>query len=357
YIFGQQRIWAVYFGVISTSISAILAIIHMKLYDRKRMKEIHKLIRNQQVVHNQDKKAILQELVLIAFPYLLVAVLGYSDSMINLMFLPRGLAQHGDVLQTDAIIGAITLGVNKLMSIPMILAPGFSAAIIPYVTTAISNRNKKLVQKHMRDCVDSVLYIGLPISFCLFAFAKPIYYVLFNPGETLELCSQILSWYSIEAFIATISPIFTALMMAAGLRKRNIQNQFISVALKIVITYPMIVWLGYPGAVLSSFLSMGIFVLLDAYAIWKYHQIEWRYTLRKMIFMLIGVVGIAVVAFGMQQIGFKGYDVGRIQAMIELGISGLFAIAVYIGITASFQLPQMIFHIDFANILEKVRRR
>ncbi len=357
YIFGQQRIWAVYFGVISTSISAILAIIHMKFYDRKRMKEIHKLTRNQQVVHNQDKKAIFQELVLIAFPYLLVAVLGYSYSIINLIFLPRGLAQHGDVLQSDAIIGAITLGVNKLMSIPMILAPGFSAAIIPYITTAIAKKNKKLVQKHIRDCVDSVLYIGIPISFCLFAFAKPIYYVLYNPGENLELCSQVLAWYSIEALIGTIAPIFTILMMSADLRKQNIQNQVIGVTLKVILTYPLIAWLGFPGAVLSTLFSMGVFVLLDVYAIWKHHQIPWRYTLRKMIFILMGVFTIALVAFGMRQLGFNGVEVGRIQAMIELGISGLLAIIAYIAVTSYFQLPQMIFHIDFANILERVKRK
>ncbi len=356
YIFGQQRIWAVYFGVLSTSISAVLAIIHIKLYDRKRMKEIRILAKQQKVAYNNDVKVILQELVLIAFPYLVVAVLGYSDSMINLMFLPKGLAAHGDVLQSDAIVGAITLGVNKLMSIPMILAPGFSAAIIPYITTAISQKNKKLIKKNMRDCVDSVLYIGIPISFCLLAFAKPIYYVLYDPKENLELCSQILSWYSLEAFISTISPIFTALMMAAGLRKENIQNQMISVAIKVILTYPMIAWLGYPGAVISSFISMGTFVLLDAYVIWKHHDIEWGYTLRKVLFMFVGILGIAVVAWGMQAIGLKGYDVGRIQAMVELAIGGVLAITTYIGITCFFQLPQTIFHIDVTTILGKLRK-
>ncbi len=356
YVFGQQRIWAVYFGVLSTSISAILAIIHIKLYDRKKMKDLHRLAKKQEIAHNNNVKVILQELVLIAFPYLLVAILGYSDSMINLMFLPKGLAAHGDVLQSDAIVGAITLGVNKLMSIPMILAPGFSAAIIPYITTAIAQKNRKLIQKNMRDCVDSVLYIGIPISFCLFAFAKPIYYVLYNPKENLQLCSEILSWYSIEAFIGTIAPIFTALMMAAGLRKENIQNQVISVAIKVMLTYPMIAWFGYPGAVISSFISMGMFVVLDAYIIWKHHDIEWGYTLRKVVFMLIGTLGIAVVAWIMQVIGWKGYDVGRIQAMVELAIGGILAIATYIGITYFFQLPQTIFHMDASQILGKLRK-
>ena len=40
YALHTDQVWALYFGVISTSISAILAIMHLKLYDKKQMREL-----------------------------------------------------------------------------------------------------------------------------------------------------------------------------------------------------------------------------------------------------------------------------------------------------------------------------
>lgn len=350
YIFNADRVWAVYYGVLAASVSAILAIVQIKFYDKKRMKDLKKLAQEQTVSSNEDKKAILTELILIAFPYLLVAIIGYSDSMINVMFLPKGLEAFGtSVADTQTIVGAVTVGINKLMAIPMILAPGFSAAIIPYITTAKTNGNFKQIRKNMQECVDSVLYIAIPISFCLFAFAKPIYYILFDPGNAaeLELTASVLKWYSIEAFLSTIAPIFTALMMAVGLRKKNIQNQAISLVVKLLSTYLLIKWMGIAGAVLSSFLSMGIFVVLDIYQLWKDYHVTWKYTLRRALIMVLGMLGIGVVAWVCDMVGLKGYDVGKMTALFQLAISGSLAILVYVGITAFFQVPQTIFHISF----------
>ncbi|MCI8272226.1 MAG: oligosaccharide flippase family protein [Erysipelotrichaceae bacterium] len=348
YIFHADRVWGVYYGVLAASVSAVLAIVQIKLYDRRRMKEITELSQQQRVISNDDKKSILMEMVYIAFPYLVVAVLGYSDSLINVMFLPTGLSAHGvSAADAQTIIGAVTVGINKLIAIPMILAPGFSAAIVPYITTAKTNGDGKLIQKNMRDCVDSVLYIAIPISFCLFAFAKPIYYVLFDSGASLDLTSGVLKWYSIEAFCSTLAPIFTALMMAVGLRRCNIRYQVVMMLIKLVSTYPLIVWFGIAGAVLSSMLSLGVFMLLNMMQLHRDYHVNWIYTLRKMLFMLAGVAGIAVVAWLCDMVGLKGYGVGRITALLQLAVSGSLAVLVYVGITAFFQVPQTIFHVRF----------
>lgn len=347
YIFNADRVWAVYYGVLAASVSAVLAIIQIKFYDRKRMKDITLLAQQQEIECNNDKKSIISEMVYIAFPYLIVAILGYSDSMINVMFLPTGLSANGvSVADAQTMIGAVTVGINKLIAIPMILAPGFSAAIIPYITTAKTKGNFKLIRKNMQECVDSVLYIAIPISFCLFAFAKPIYYVLFDSGASLDLTSNVLRWYSIEAFCSTLAPIFTALMMAVGLRKRNIQYQVVMMLIKLVTTYPLIAMFGIAGAVLSSMLSLGTFMLLNVYQLWKDYGVTWIYTIRKVAFMLVGVIGIGIVAWLCDMVGLKGYDTGRISALIQLAISGSLAILAYLGITAIFQVPQTIFHFN-----------
>lgn len=367
YIFQANRVWAVYFGAMSTTVAAILAIIHLKLYDRKQMVEIKKLAKVQAVEPNKEKGVILKELIFIAFPYFIVAILGYSDTIINTIFVNNGLQKH--YLQLDqvqqlgqarmneitTIIAAINYGVLKLMSIPMILAPGFSSAIIPHITSALVTKDDKLVQKNIRDCIDIVLYIGMPISFCLFVFAKPLYSVLFYPGsdEQLALCAQVLSWFSIEAFLSTLGPIFTSLMMAVGLRRLNIRNLIIMVSLKFMITYPFLVWLGYPGLIFSSLIAMGIFITLDAFALTTRFHVLWSYTLHKICIILLGLAVIYVVGYTCDAIGLKGYGQGRMLGLVQLAMSGSLSMLAYFMVTYFFGIPQAVLHIDFKKFRKK----
>ena len=360
YALHKDQVWALYFGVISTSISAILAIMHLKLYDKKQMRELKRLAKTQEVAGNNDRREILKELVFIAFPYLIVAILGYSDTIVNTLFLSKGLEAHGN---TDAeillISGSINYGVVKLMSIPMILAPGFSSAIIPHITTALTNHDLKLVRKNIRDCVDIVLYIGLPISFCLFVYAKPLYAILFPPADpkNLELLADILSWFSIEAFLNTIGPIFTALLMAVGLRRLNIRNLAIMMVVKFSVAYPLLKYFGYQGVVMSSILAMGIFITLDIYALTSRYKIRWKYTLHKLLVILLAMAALFAVARGCDLIGLKGYGSGRMLSLLQLAVNGSLAMLVYFGITYFFSIPQTILHLDLSRLLKRGRRR
>lgn len=388
YLFQLDRVWAVYLGAFSTSVAAILAIVHIRLYDRKQMKAIQKEIRIQTVVPNTDKQSIFRELLFISIPYLFVAVLGYSDSIINTFFLNNGMEayylSHGggvevsgmmtlsDVSRAEltTIISAINYSIVKLMSIPMVLAPGFSSAILPHITSALVNKDYKLVRKNIRDCVDTVLYIGMPICFCLFVFAKPIYAILFPPAEVisvsgevllsaedaLELCANVLRWFSIEAFLSTLGPIFTSLLMAVELRKLNIRNLTIIVSVKFIITYPLLMWFGYPGLIFSSLISMGLFFFLDAYALTIKFRIDWRYTFHKVIVILGGMVLIYAVATLCHMIGLKGYDAGRLLGIAQLGISGTLSMLAYFGFTYVFGLPQTILHFDIKKLMNRGKR-
>ena len=272
----------------------------------------------------------------------------------------KGLEAHGN---TDAeillISGSINYGVLKLMSIPMILAPGFSSAIIPHITTALTNHDLKLVRKNIRDCVDIVLYIGLPISFCLFVYAKPLYAILFPPGDpkNLELLADILSWFSIEAFLNTIGPIFTALLMAVGLRRLNIRNLAIMMVVKFSVAYPLLKYFGYQGVVMSSILAMGIFIILDIYALTSRYKIRWKNTLHKLLVILLAMAALFAVARGCDLIGLKGYGSGRMLSLLQLAVNGSLAMLVYFGITYFFSIPQTILHLDLSRLLKRGRRR
>ena len=166
-----------------------------------------------------------------------------------------------------------------------------------------------------------------------------------------------MSWFSIEAFLNTIGPIFTALLMAVGLRRLNIRNLAIMMVVKFSVAYPLLKYFGYQGVVMSSILAMGIFITLDIYALTSRYKIRWKYTLHKLLVILLAMAALFAVARGCDLIGLKGYGSGRMLSLLQLAVNGSLAMLVYFGITYFFSIPQTILHLDLSRLLKRGRRR
>ena len=354
YIFHMDRVWAVYFGVLSTSVAAILAITHLKFYDRKTMPMIRKKAKTD--TENFEKKVIFKELVLVAMPFLFVALLGYSDNIINSLFVTNGLLASGmSAAEAEIYTQSINYGTLKLVSIPMILAPGFSAAILPMITTYLTENNLKKVSRSISECVESVIYICTPLCCCLFLYAKPLYDTLFPPEKGLDICAYVLQWYSVETFFATLSPIFTSIVMAVGMRHKKLKYSSIITVMKLCITYPMICIFGFEGLVMSSIFTYTIYIGVDYFLLSKHFHVRWKYTWRRLLLILLSLIPAALVFFLFSWIGIDGYGHGKLINFIQMAVSGACVLGTYFGVTYLFGLPQLILHLDLRRLWKKVR--
>lgn len=146
YVFGWERKWALYASVLSTSVAAIAAIAQIVHFDRIHCKPIIEQAAVQK--ENRSIQKVIKRIFVLAIPYLIVAILGYSDSIYNAVLLPTGLRLHNYTSdQITTIISATTYVGVKLTAIPMILAPGFTAALIPHISSALAQKNYKLAKR------------------------------------------------------------------------------------------------------------------------------------------------------------------------------------------------------------------
>lgn len=356
FVFNQDAVWALYFSILAASVSGLLTIFYIRWKGKDKLNEVKKLAAHQELKTQADPKEIFKELVYVAIPFLMLSIFGYSDTIINQMDLKPGLEAYSQMTYSSDLSSAIFMHATKIIAIPMILAPGFSAAIIPYITTAMESKNVKLVKKYILDCIDSVIYISTPVCFALFVFAQPIMYCLFG-NANLELDTFVLKWYALEALCATICPIFSSIVTAIGYRKKIVINTAIFAITKLAINRLFISLMGVPGMVLSSFVAYTIFTILNVYIIQKYYHVNWKYTFRKIIFIVIGIVGFYLVSLLFNMIGWVDYTGSRILSLVYLGIMGIICCLVYFGITAFCNIPQSIFHFNLKDIFNKVFSR
>lgn len=374
YIFDRDQIWAVYFAVFSATVSAICALLHIYKYDKEETKEMKALAATQERLSNNNPKLLLRELIIIAIPYFVSSIVAYSQDMIDLMFFSRALESTGmNADLSNYIYGTIiAMHTKKIIAIPQILAVGFSASLIPYITTALESKNFKQVCKHVKDTLESVIYIVLPLSFCLFFFSKEVMYLLFgNPtlsmtdgmGQVVATIQQLdyenylMRYRVIDAIFGTIAPLFTSLLIACRLRKEPLISLAVSAIVKFVSLFFCVQIFGMAGATMSNLLSYLTIIVMDVYYLNRQYKINWHYTLRKILVMCCCLLLTSFVYLGLYAIFGDITRFGRIEMIPLLVLEGMIVLGVYVVLTYFFQLPQQLFHIDLKMILRKLKRR
>lgn len=355
-VFKMDNIFAVYMGVAATSIGALTAILYYKNYDNHHIGPLLREARAQEEPAVQGK-VLLKELVVFGLPYFIGSIVGNSQTFVNTNFFisvntSLGMAYE----QAKLLYGIIETQCNKLTSIPQVLGVGFSAGIVPYMTIALESGNYQQLRKNIRDCLDTVLFIAVPICFCMTVLARPIYFIMYG-GSNLDLGENCLAWSGLLALVTTITPICSSMMMTLHLRKESIFYLCVGFAIKLITFYPLIRYTGYIGAITSSVLCSLSIIYLDLAKLKNKFQVSYKNTLVHFVKICICccVMNAAFAVFKI--LGFTFSETSRIVALVQLAGIGIIGIAIYLYVASLFKLPESILHISFKGILQRVVRK
>ena len=343
YVLNMERVWALYAAVLSTSIAAIAGIIQIYSASKGLAKDI-----TAEAKHSPLKaipvNELFREFLLLAVPYMISAVLGYSDSIFNTTLLPMGLKSHGYTTdQFNTIMSAFNYSGLKLNSIPMILAPGFTAAIIPHISAALAVKDTKTIRKNVKECINIVLFIGMFLGFAILIYAKPLIRCLFLTQD-LDLSAQVVRWVAIEGFLGTIVPVASSLMMALRLQKSLLKRMFVGTVIKGVLIVPFTWILGFRGTIIATMISYLYIFLLNLREIGKLYKVSFVPTVNIFVKTTAGLVLMFACSWVLTKIGLGNPDSGRIMCFITMCINGLIASAVFVAVEFYFRVPQYLFH-------------
>jgi O-antigen/teichoic acid export membrane protein len=352
YVFHQERVYALYAAVMSTSVAAVAGIIQIVHFDHQNYGEIEEAARIQRT-RTCSKRKLYREFISLALPYLGVAVLGYSDDVYNSILLPLGLRLAGYTgRQQDVILSATNYVGTKITAIPMILSPGFAAALIPHITSARAEHDNKKVERNVVDCINIILYIGAPVSLCIALYAMDIYHILFYTSD-IALAGACLRWMAVEGFAGTLMPVITNIMMALGMKKESLQNLTVYVVIKGVSLIVLLKLCGYAGIALSTVPGCIYLIIRSCRQMSRAYGISFRQVLKASLRCLAGLVVMTLVCLLARKIGLDGTVGGKLLALLKVVINIILSLGAYLVVTSLMKVPQMVFHTDFISAMKR----
>ena len=354
YVLNFNGIASVYTAIVSISIAALATIVYFLNFDKKNYYVINRAARMQKTPA-KEKKEIIIEIISYGIPFLISSVLGSSMDFVNTNFFQSAMATAGYPYEEAKLLeGIIQVQCNKLTSIPQVLALGFSSGIVPYLTISLEKHDWKGLQKNVLDCLDTVLYIALPMCFCLLVLARPIYYLMYGSAN-LDYGQEALAWSSLLAITGTISPICTSMMMTLRQRKRNISYLLIGFIVKCITFYPMIQAFGYIGAITSSVLTSCVIIFLNLQCISNRFRVNYQRVVIRALKMIVCLFACNGAFFLLNYCGLSFTYDSKLMTFGLLAIYGIVCLLVYIYTTSLLKLPQKIFNFtSFKALFRKV---
>ncbi|MBE6122622.1 MAG: polysaccharide biosynthesis protein [Solobacterium sp.] len=352
----MNNIWAVYMAILATSIGAAAAILYYIAFDRRHIGPISRKARAQSFPAAK-RGDILKELFAFGLPYLFAAILGNSQTLVNTNFFVSTMTRLGmEQANAQLILGIMEVQCDKLTSIPQVLGAGFSVGIVPYMTVALENRNWKELRKNVRSCLETVLYIGVPVCFCMSVLSRPVYYVMYG-NANLDYGANALSYAALLALVTTLTPICSSMMMTLHLRKESIFYLLIGFVVKCATFYPLLRYVGYPGAILSSVLCSSTIIYLSLAKIKNRFEVEYGPTILRFFKMFLACMAMNGFFAVLNLAGFTFSETSRLLALCQLAGVGAVGILIYLIVSSAMKVPQAVFHKSVPALFRSLLKR
>ena len=356
YVLKLDGIYAIYAAMGAAFLAAFVALLYYIKFDKANISAVRKLARKQERKTASNKKLII-ELISFGLPFAISSILGNSQDIVNNTFFMQEIVKTGVTQEVGMMmLSMIQYQSLNLIAIPQVLAMGFPSGIVPYMTAALEQRNIKQLRKYVIECLDVVMYIGLPLCMCLCFLAKPLY-SLFYGVESVELGAQVLQWSTLVAISGTFSPICTSMMMTLKMRGKVIGYLGITFLVKLISFFPLVNKMGYPGAIVSSCLASCVLIFLSLKAINnKYGVTYGKLALHffKIMICCLAMNGVFVI---FDIFGIDGTYGSLVENFIILGIKGVLGIAVYLWTSFMLHLPQVLLHTNTKGVINLVKSK
>ena len=356
YVLQLDGVYAIYMAMFSTFLAAAVALIYYFKFDKANIGWVRRAARNQTKRPARAKKVVV-ELIAFGLPFAIASILGNSMDIVNNTFFMGEIVKVGYTQEEGMqILSMIQYQSLHLIAIPQVLATGFPSGIVPYMTSALERHDIKQLKRYIGECLDVVMYIGIPLCMCLCFLAKPIY-SLFYGTQDLDLGASVLQWSTTVAIAGTFSPICTSMMMTLKMRGQVLIYLGITFAFKLISFFPMVQYMGWQGAILSSALASCVLIFLSLKAINnRFGMSYWKNILHlfKVMVCVVAMNGVFVI---FDLLGIDGSTSGIVVNFLILALKGSLGILVYVWVSFLLHLPQVLLHRNTKGILNVIRSR
>ncbi len=246
----------------------------------------------------------------------------------------------------------LNLLTHKFVMIPVMVATGFSMALIPVLTTYYTKNDQKGITRSLDQTYQIMLFLTIPLVIGLMILSSEFYQLLY---EFDPIGSGILKSYAPVAILFGLYTVTAAILQGIDRHKWILFNSLVGLLIKLIINIPLIKLFETNGAIIATAIGYTIAVGLNIAIITKALQYRSQMVFRRIILIailnLIMFVGVYFTLKGLTAVSVVD---GKMHALLYILICTVVGGAIYGYLALKTGLAQKLFGERITRITDKL---
>ena len=344
---------AINFAVFASFIGALAGLGVLYWYWRKYKPELDYLLENS--VSTEETPSFMKmykELFGYLLPFVLVGVINPLYQFVDMITFNDAMKSIGMSTVSDTYLGMLNLLTHKFVMIPVMIATGFSMALIPVLTTYFTKNDQKGITRSLDQTYQIMMYLTIPLVIGLMVLADEFYQLLY---EKDAMGAEILTNYAPVAILFGLFTVSAAILQGIDRHKWIIFNSLTGLLIKLAINIPLVKLFETNGAILATAIGYAVAVGLNIAVISRVLQYKSKVVLRRLV--LIGILNFimfVVVYFVLKGLtAFSAVD-GKMQALLYILICAFVGAVIYGYLSLKTGLAQKLFGERLTRFTDKL---
>lgn len=349
----EAGVWQSTFAAFIGAVGGTLLLVGYYLEHKKRLDKLVSQSNDQLKITNAT---LLKEVLYQALPFIFIACAMSMFNLVDQFTFPVIMQQAGaySMAQINALYALFAGNTNKLIMIVVALSTAMATTAIPLLSEAVAKCDSTLMKKQLLESLELLFFVMLPAVFGMAAVSRPLYLVFYGYEATGIFV------LAISAYVALAMGLFNVLgSLLQGIyeNKQAIKYTAWGLGLKLVLQYPLTLWLGAFGPLLATGIAMSwasYLMLRFLYLKYNLPTGQLQVNVNKMFMVALLMFGVTLLFVGGYYMIFPGNS--RWSALVSLSLAA--GVGGYLYLLACFKLGlvQRILGTKVTSKLQKIFR-
>lgn len=350
FLHGSQKV-AVNFAVFAATIGSIASLGVLYWYWRKYKPEFDYLLSTSTSSGEVPVKDITTELITYIIPFVLVGVINPLYQMIDMLTFNAAMKDIGLSNVSDTYLGMLNFTTHKLVMIPVMVATGFSMALIPVITEYFTKQDHTGLKNALDQTYQIMIFLTVPMVTGIAVLSAPLYHALFKESS---VGAMILGNYAPVAILFGLYTVTAAILQGIDRQKWIIFTSLLGLFIKLVLNIPLIKLMETNGAILATAIGYGVAVGLNIIIISIAMEYRSKLVIRRTILIaLLNLAMFIAVFFTLRGLIALQPAGGKLHALLYVFICTVVGVAVYGYLSLKTGLVQKLFGDRIKRITSK----
>lgn len=225
-------------ALFGATLGAIVSTLYLIIKRRKNSRKFTEKIRqiNEPIITD---KQILKKIIVYGFPFVMIDVFKNLYNYIDMTTVVKGLVNNAAFKITDAeiIMSMLSTWGNKFNMIILSVSTGIVVSLIPNLTQALVNKDKKDINRKISQSLNVLLFFTVPMTVGISFLAKPIWTLFY--GNSIY-GSSVLSFLIFSGLMICLFTVVISIMQVLKDYKTVFWSLFLGVILKFILNNSLI---------------------------------------------------------------------------------------------------------------------